>query len=262
LYWQNGASSLLDSDDPDLKFVNATWFTFYEDYILPSVADRINYNAVVESVEYSDSEVSVQTTTGSFTADKVIVSVPLKILQNRSINFIPSLPTDKLEAIDSLTVWDGFKAFFEFTDGFYETFTAFELSPETDGQKLYYDASFGQNTDKNILGLFTVGKPALEYGSMNSQQFRESVLSELDEIYGNQATPNYIKHMTQYWNDEPFINGGYITDHSNWRTVRSLRRPVDNKIFFAGGPFTDGEDWVAVHAATLSAKDAVREVLS
>ena len=262
LYWENGEASFHESDDPDLKFVNATWFTFYEDYIVPSISELITYNTVVESINYSDSQVAVQTKNGTFTADKVIVTVPLKILQNRTITFNPSLPSDKLEAIDSLTVWEGFKAFFEFTEAFYETFTAFNISPETDGQKLYYDAAFGQNTQKHILGLFSVGKPALEFGSMNDDQFLEFVLSELDEIYDNQATPNYIKHMTQFWDNEPFIQGGYISDHSNWRTVRSLRRPVDNKIYFAGGPFTDGEDWVAVHAAAQSAKDAVREVLS
>ncbi len=261
LFWENGEASFQESDDSDLKFVNATWFTFYEEYIVPSISERITYNTVVKSIDYSDSKIQIQTNNGSFSADKVIVTVPLKILQNRTIAFNPSLPSDKLAAIDSLTVWEGFKAFFEFSSDFYETFTAFDITPKTDGQKLYYDAAFGQNTQKHILGIFSVGKPALEFGSMNDDQFLEFVLAELDEIYDNQATPNYIKHMTQFWDNEPFIRGGYISDHSNWRTVRSLRSPLDNKIYFAGGPFTDGEDWVAVHAAAQSAKEAVIEVL-
>lgn len=261
LYIENEESTLTESNDPDLKFVNATWFTFYEDYIVPPISDRIRTNTIVESIDYTDTEISVQTNNGTFTADKIIVSVPLKILQEGNIDFTPSLPQDKLEAINSITVWDGFKAFIEFSEAFYHTFTGFAISPETAGQKLYYDASFGQNTDKHILGLFTVGSPAMEYGSLSDENFIASVLEELDTIYGNRATTNYVKHMTQFWNEEPFIKGGYITDHANWRTVRKLRSPVDNKIYFAGGPFTDGNDWVAVHAAAQSAKDAVNEVL-
>ncbi len=260
-YWDNGELTLHGSNDPDLKFVNATWLTFYEEYIIPSVSDYISYNTVVESIDYSDTKVTVQTSNGSYTADKVIVAVPLKILQERDIAFTPSLPQDKLEAIDSITIWEGFKAFFEFSEAFYHTATSFNITPQTDGQKLYYDAAFGQHTDRHILGLFTVGKPALEYGSLSEDDFIDTVLSELDEIYNNRATQSYIKHITQNWNNEPFIKAGYISDHANWRTVRKLRTPVDNKIYFAGGPFTNGEDWVAVHAAAQSAKDAVKNVL-
>ena len=205
LYWENGEASFHESTDPDLKFINSTWFTFYEDYIVPSISDRITFNTIVESINYSDAQVSVQTSNGNYTADKVILAVPLKILQDRDIEFTPSMPDDQLEDIDSLTVWEGFKAFFEFSEEFYETFTAFNINPESDGQKLYYDAAFGQNTEKHILGFFSVGKPALEYGSLNDDQFLETVLAELDEIYENRASASYVKHMTQYWNNEPFI---------------------------------------------------------
>lgn len=88
------------------------------------------------------------------------------------------------------------------------------------------------------------------------------MLSELDALYNNQATPNYIKHISQNWNKEPFIKGGYLTDHANWRTVRKLQESVADKIYFAGGAFTDGEDWVSVHAAAQSARDSVREIVA
>jgi len=39
-----------------------------------------------------------------------------------------------------------------------------------------------------------------------------------------------------------------------------LGKPVDDKIYFAGGEFTDGEDWVSVHTAAQSAKKAVDEL--
>ena len=255
--WDGEMLSVSKERDSDLKFVNSTWFDFYEQYIVPPIKDKIRYETVVTQVDYNENEITVLTNNSSFTCDKLIVSVPPKILQEGDIIFNPNLPERKRNAIDQLNVWAGFKAFFEFSEKFYHTATAFDIRPETDGQKLYYDASYGQDTTQHILGLFTVGKPALELGSKSEVELRNFVLQELDTIYDNQASQTYLKHMVQNWNDEPYIRGGYISDHEDWRTVAILSEPVDDKIYFAGGPYTNGEDWVAVHAAAQSARDAV-----
>lgn len=248
-------------DDPDRKFVNYSWFNFFQQYILPSVADKINYNTRVESISYADTQVQVNTTNGIFTADKVIVCVPLKMLQLNSIVFNPALPTYKQNAINNTLVWDGFKAFIEFSSKFYpDAEYVFPVTPETEGQKLYYNAALGQNTGKNILGLFVVGTPAQDYISRSGDDLKNFILNELDGLYANQASANYLNHITQNWNDEPFIQGGYLSDYANWQTVRDLGKPVDDKIYFAGGEFTDGEDWVSVHTAAQSAKKAVDEL--
>ena len=244
-------------DGEDRKFINYTWFNFYEEYIVPSIADKIVYNEIVQSIDYSGDQAIVTTQNGTYTADKVIISVPLKILQDGDISFSPALPQDKSNAINEVRVWEGFKAFIEFSENFYGDGHLFPISPETEGQKLYYDAAFGQNTSKNILGLFTVGTPALDYINRSGDELRDFILNELDAVFSNQATPNYINHISQNWNNEPFIKGGYLTDHANWQTVRKLGDPVADKLYFAGGPYTDGNDWVSVHAAAQSAKSTV-----
>lgn len=260
-FWDNGELTVSELADSDRKFVNSTWFDFFEQYIVPSVAQKITYETIVQSIDYSGDQVIINTSTGQYTVDKVIVSVPLKVLQDGDINFTPALPDDKSEAINTATVWEGFKAFIEFSEKFYHTATGFNITPETDGQKLYYDASYGQNTSKNVLGLFTVGKPALDYISRAGNDLRDFILQELDEIYDNKATASYVKHMTQNWNDEPFIKAGYLSDHEDWRKVRTLGESVSGKVYFAGGPYTDGEDWVAVNAAAQSARNAVDELV-
>ena len=261
-FWVNGSLIVDELEDSDRKFVNSTWFDFFDEYIVPSVSQKITYNTIVQSIDYSSDQIIINTQNGQYQADKVIISVPLKILQDKDIAFVPALPEDKLDAIDNATIWEGFKAFFEFSDKFYHTATSFNIVPETDGQKLYYDASYGQNSTKHILGLFVVGKPALEYISREGDQLRDYILNELDEIYSNEATSNYIKHIAQNWNKEPFIKAGYLTDHEDWKRVRKLSEPVDSKIYFAGGPYTSGEDWVSVHAAAQSAKDAIEKMFS
>lgn len=248
------------ADAPDRKFVNSSWFSFFDEYIVPSVVNKITYNTIVQSIDYSGNQVIVTTQNGQHSADKIIVSVPLKILQDGDINFLPSLPQDKLNAINSTNIWEGFKAFFEFSEKFYDDELEFIITPSTDGEKIYYNAAFGQNTTKNILGLFTVGKPALDYIALSGDALKDYILNELNGIYANQATPNYIKHVVQNWNNEPFIKAGYMSDHANSQTVQKLSESVADKIYFAGGAYTDGEDWVSVHTAAQSAKVAVNKI--
>ncbi|MFP2996041.1 FAD-dependent oxidoreductase [Spongiivirga sp. MCCC 1A20706] len=247
-------------DNPDRKFVNYSWYSFYQEYIVPSISSKISYNTIVQSIDYSGDQVRVNTQNEEYVADKVIIAVPLKMLQDGAINFTPSLPQSKLDTINSPVIWDGFKAFFEFSTKFYNDEYTFEITPETDGQKLYYDATLGQNTSKSILGLFTVGTPALDYINRSGDDLRNFMLNELDGIFSNQATPNYINHITQNWNNEPFIKSGYMSDYADWKVVRELGKSVAGKLFFAGGAFTDGNDWVSVHTAAQSAKKAIQEL--
>lgn len=97
---------------------------------------------------------------------------------------------------------------------------------------------------------------------MRPQKITIQILNELDEIYENQASKNYIKHIYQKWNEEPFIKGGYMSDFTDWRKVKELGKSIANKIYFAGGEFTDGDDWVSVHTASRSAKRVVNELIN
>lgn len=245
----------------DQKFIGSSWLDFFEQYIVPSVESKIRYNKVVQSIDYSGDQVIVRTANEEFTADKVIVNVPVKLLQKGAINFSPALPTDKANAIDNVTVWDGCKAFIEFSEKFYPAFVAFDIQPESAGQKLYYDAAYGQNTTQNILGLFAVGTGTLPYVNLSDTDLRDYMLNELDDIFDGQASANYIKHTFQNWNEEPFANGAYIYDEEDWRRVRTLGDSVGNKLYFAGDAYTTGDDWSSVHAAARSAIRAVTELV-
>ncbi len=245
----------------DQKFINSTWFDFFEEYIVPSVATQIKYNKVVQSIDYAGNDIIIKSQDEEFTADRVIVSVPVKILQNGSITFTPALPADKTEAIANVTVWDGCKAFIEFAQKFYPTFVAFDITPASAGQKLYYDAAYGQDTNQNILGLFAVGTGTMPYVQLSDSELIDYMLAELDDMFNGQASTNYVKHIFQNWNEEPYANGAYIYDDEDWRKIRTLGKSVDNKLYFAGDAYTSGDDWSSVHAAARSAIRAINEMV-
>ena len=248
----------------DQKFVNSSWFGFFEEYVYPSVQSKIRYNTPISAINYSGDQVTVTDNSGQeYSADRAIVAVPVKILQNGAINFTPALPSNKQQAISNAQIWSGCKAFIEFTEKFYLAFIAYITTPETAGQKLYFDAAHGQNSDRNILGLFAVGTEAETYNQItDDNDLRDFMLAELDAVFGNNiASSNYVKHIFQNWNAEPYANGAYIVDHEDWQLVRTLGESVGDRLFFAGDGYTSGEDWSSVHAAARSARRAVDSIL-
>ncbi len=245
----------------DQKFIGSSWLGFFEEYVVPSVEDKLEYNVIVESIDYSGKNVTVKTSHNDYIADTVILTVPIKILQNQSISFTPSLPDYKLKAINNVTVWDGFKAFIEFEEKFYPAAIGYKVKPRRAGQKLYYDAAYGQHTESHVLGLFTVGSGTLPYRNLPDDKLIKYMLNELDELFDGKASLNYVKHISQNWSAEPFINSAYVYDHENWLRMKALGKPVNDKLLFAGTDYTDGDDWGSVHTAARSAIKAVEQIL-
>lgn len=252
------------NDFADLKFVGSSWLDFFETYVLPTIESKITYNRPINVIDYSANEIVVTTMGGqTYTANKVIVAVPVKILQNGMINFTPSLPSNKQQAINNVNVWSGFKAFFKFSQKFYPAYLSFPNSATPQGQLQYYDAAYAQNTTDNILGLFSTGQPAEVYQGLSGTAQRDYILNELDTVFGNNvASDNYIDHIVQNWNAEPYANGAYITAYEDSSQVAILGQSIENKVFFAGDAYTTGDDWSSVHAAARSAKRAVNELSS
>lgn len=251
------------SDYSDQKFINSTWFDFFETYVVPGIQNNMVFNTRVVSVDYSGDKVIVtDASMQEHTADKVIFTIPLKMLQRGEVTFTPSLPSNKLSAISKANVWGGFKAFFKFTQKFYPTFLTFPDSETNDGQRLYYDASYGQATNDNILGLFSVGLQAEQYQQLAPEAQRDYILNELDTVFKGQASANYVDHIVQNWNEEPFIGGAYLADVSAYNIAKRLGRSVEEKVFFAGEAYTQEYDWGSVHVAANAAWDAIQEILA
>lgn len=242
------------------KFIGSTWYDFFADYIVPSIAEKIRYNTVVESIDYTENRIKVASRTRVYPCDRVVVTVPVKMLQQGAIEFSPALPGDKQAAIEQVRVWDGCKAFIQFRQPFYPTAIAFEVTPETDGQKLYYDAAYGQTSGEHVLGLFAVGSPTRRYVERDDRELINTILNELDALFDGQASRHYMQHIFHNWNQEPYINGAYVVNHENWRRVRELGQRVGEQVYFAGCAYTDGRDWSSVHAAARSARRAVDQL--
>ena len=266
--WKNGKlrrRNFFSNFYGELKFKNTTWFSFFETYMVPAIRDKMILNSPVSTIDYSTDQISVTNTRNEqFTGDRLILTVPLTVLKQERIDFNPPLPAWKTDALRGVEMPDGVKVFIEFSEDFYPDLTytggISELTSDTDGEKIYYDAAFGKDSDRNIMALFTVGEPATQYTSLpNDAALIAFILNELDEIFDGKASQSYVRHISQNWSNEPFIGGSY--SHYQDESVREdLIAPVDGKIYFAGETYAP-EDYATVHGAGQSAFVAVEEIL-
>jgi monoamine oxidase len=253
----------IDDDDNDLKFVGSSWLDFFDEHVVPGITDRLEFDTQIVRIDSSGDRLAITDERGDITqADAVIVTVPVTILRHRDITFVPDLADNKWAAIDDVQVWGGIKVFVEFDERFYPTFIEFPDSNTAAGQRLYYDAAHGQDSDAHVLGLFAVGEPAEPYQGLDSDALRDHILTELDEIFDGAASRGYRRHVAQDWSAEPFVRQAYVADEADWQVVRTLGEPADDRVLFAGDAYTDGEDWSAVHVAANSARVAVDRLLS
>lgn len=258
----DGELELYPSEDTDLKFVDSSWLGFFETLILPGIADRMVFDTQVVLLDHSGPGIVATDRSGTvYEADAAIVTVPITVLRDGDIEFVPPLPDQKTEALQQARIWSGMKVFIEFSENFYPATLALPDSATDEGQRLYYDAAYGQDSDHNVLGLFSVGAQALPYQSRTGDELLSYVLAELDQIFDGAASRTYIRHISQNWDDEPFIRQAYLADNALSATSRTLAESIGDRLFFAGDAYTKFDNWSEVHVAARSARDAVADLL-
>lgn len=249
------------------KFKRDTWFDFLDTYLVPNIAENMLFNKPVVAVDYSSDNVRVSTQDGEvFEADKVLITVPIKVLQSETIDFQPALPENVSKAINDIYVGDGIKIFVEFKRRFYPDFLGFGniVSSLWAEEKYVYDAAFRKDSERNVLGLFAINEPAAAYTRLaNDEAIIKKFLSELDEIFEGKASENYLQHVIQNWTKSPYIQGAYSYSFNDKQKdiVDTLTTPTADKLYFAGEALSIAHQ-STVHGACESGFNAVEAILS
>lgn len=248
----------------EFKFKSTTWFDFFEDFIVPSIQDKLRLNTVVSNIDYNTNTIIITDSNGNtYNGNKVIVTVPLNILKSGNINFSPDLPQRKYDALDRAEMPDGIKVFIKFSKKFYPDLVAIDgLEGFSNDGRLYYDIAFKKNTSDNILGLFNVGGNASELTSLSDPEIFETVMNQLDEIFDGQASEYYVDHIIQNWSNEPHIQGAYSFYGSDAYEIQTaISEPIDSKVYFAGEALNTNE-WSTVHGAGFNGRDVAESIIS
>ncbi len=213
-------------------------------------------------IDYTAQPVQITTDLGAYTADYVVVAVPLGILKKGNIAFAPALPANHQQAIQRLKMSAVNKFLLTWDKAFWDTSLQYiGFTPDTKGKFNYF-----LNVQKFVsappaLMTFAFGNYGAQTESMSDAAVTDAIMAHLRAIYGA-SVPNPNRMLRTKWASNPFTYGAYSFATSGARTADFdlLAQPINQRLFFAG-EHTNRAYRGTVHGAYLSGQRAAEEIL-
>jgi monoamine oxidase len=265
----NDRVGMLALQEAEAKYSSGT-----EDYVLrsgsywnifesafPDEINQVEFSKPVTAIDYSGSSVVVTAGGSNYTADRVLITVPLGVLKEGSIAFTPALPAPKLDAISSIGMGAGMKIFLKFSTPFWNPGTASIIG----GTKVpeYWVTAAAKNTAQFMLTAFVMGARAEYLAGLSDNQIKEELFAELSTIFGGADVAGKFTSMKiQNWSAEPYTKGAY-----SFPTLTSSGKPellsqaLNGKLFFAGEATNFNGHQATVHGAMESSFRSAKEIL-
>jgi monoamine oxidase len=215
-------------------------------------------NCQVSLIDHSGKRLRIETSSGTLTADKVIITVPTNLIAQETIRFHPALPA-KIEAAAGLPLGLADKVMLA-------------LEEPNDLPK---DGNLRAATMRTEMGTYHLrpfGQPCIEgfFGGRFAQQLEDEgdgaiAAHSIDEIVsflGNDYRRKLKPLKESRWAHDPFARGSYshaLPGHAGQRAV--LAAPVDGRLFFAGEA-TSLNFFSTAHGARDSGERAATELLA
>jgi len=242
------------------------------------IVKKVQLNTPVTSINYSGDVISITDKSGKqYSANKVIVTVPLSILKNSGVAFTPSLPSTNITAASKFGMNTCVRLIIDFKKNFWG---------ETDGLILggaiapqYFNSGFNRSQFSSTM-VVTVCGQAAELLSIFGASMINPVLAEIDGLYNGQGTKwvrrkivndaNGVPHETDPivfiydWSKDPYIKGGYsypLVGATPQDRINLGTAVPGGKIFFAGEATDVNGDAGTVSGALQSAERATQELI-
>lgn len=279
IYWHVNAFARDDCAASLSDLSENYWDDGYENYgygdsillggyisVINALAKNLNIrpNTEVLEIDYSDkNQVRVITNKTTYSADKVIITLPLGVLKSNSVKFTPELPSQKQEAINRL----GFGSLAKLVLFFDEVFWP------ADQYVFGYLAEIGKHAPTQIVNLQKSNNiPALAFPiggiqgknieAMGKQEAIRWGMDILSSLFGC-AIPKPVKVLKTNWTRDKFSYGSYsfIALGATPKDIEYLAETIENRVYFAGEA-TNRNYWGTTHAAYVSGLAAAAQILN
>ncbi len=254
--------ALLKSSGGDkLAIAGNTFLSILQDKC-KAVIPKVKLSTPITKIDHSQQRITLEDANGNkFAFDKVIITVPLPILQNNILQFTPSLPATKTIALTKIGMGAGMKVVLQFTKAFWTANTGSVFGTGTIPE--YWVSSTGRSSNTFVLTAFVNGTRAETLASRGTTII-SSLVTELDGIFGRGVASGVLKNgFVIDWAKEPYIRGSYsypiVGGGASYR--QDLSQPVSRKLYFSGEATHYGGHSGTVHGAMESSQRAVDELI-
>jgi monoamine oxidase len=215
----------------------------------------------VSAVDYQAGEVVVKAAGSEFRASHCVVAVPLGVLQQAKILFMPALPHSKAQALSRMGMGVLNKVYLHFPNRFWDLDAdLLGRIPVREGEWVEF-VNFDHYTGQPVLLGYNAGSFGRALEARTDDEIVASMLAALRSMYGP-ALPAPTMHLISRWAQDPFAGGSYsfLRPGGTPEDYSLLARPVASKLYFAG-EHTSRDYPATVHGAMLSGHRAAEELL-
>jgi monoamine oxidase len=221
----------------------------------------IRLQTAVKAIDYSRTPLVVDTSAGPFEAAQVIVTVPLGVLKNGAIRFMPELPEAKRTAIGRLGMGLLDKVALRFDRPFWPK--SHILAFITDRAEQWPNVfNLQPACGYPVLVAFKSGRAARADERRTDAELVAALMRQLRGAFGQNALEPRAWHVTR-WASDPLAGGSYsyLRVGAAADDYDALAAPVALRVFFAGEA-TNRAHSATVHGAYLSGLREARRVLA
>ncbi|CAB1320437.1 unnamed protein product [Coregonus sp. 'balchen'] len=197
----------------------------------------------VQAIDYSGDIVKVTSSNGTqWTAQKVLVTVPLTLLQKNIIQFNPPLPERKLKAIHSLGAGLIEKVALQFPFRFWDSkiqgadyFGHIPPSPDKRGMfGVFYDMD--PQGKRSVLMSVITGEAVPSIRDMEDKDVADQCMMVLRELFKEQDVPEPVKYFVTRWSRDMWSQMSYsfVKTGGSGEAYDIVAEDVQGKVFFAG----------------------------
>ncbi len=221
----------------------------------------IRYATTVTRISRSPSGVQVYTDAGqTYTAQQVVITLPLALLQANAVEFDPPLPETKLKAIHGLGVGHITKLILKFDQPWWPS--ELESCLTSLDTQLWWRPGWQRSDEAPILTAFTGATGADTLGALGKDGAIRVGLQHLEQMFELSLATRLVDARLVDWQADPYARMAYSYVPVDGVGLRSrLAQPVDHTLFFAGEA-THPTRAATVHGALESGIRAAQEILS
>ncbi len=193
----------------------------------------VRVNTVIRQVDWGNGDIRViDADDEEYVADRVVITLPLALLQNNAVKFTPALPDWKKQAIDGIGVSHIIKLILKFDAPFWPA--DWEHCHTHLDTQLWWRSGYGFESEA-IVTAFVGDMGGDRLRAMGEAKATALGVWHLEQMFGVDLRGRLVAAKMVDWSADPQIQMGYSHTAVGGAGCRELLgRSLDDRLFFAG----------------------------
>ena len=224
--------------------------------------DALKLQSEVSVIHWQPNHVEVTSSTGRYTAQRAVLTLPLGVLQRGGVLFDPPLP-DKQRAVRALHMGPVIKVVLRFDDAFWWTAERAKLGflqmPGEDFTVFWTSYPI----IAPVLSCWVGGPSAAKLSGLADSAIADRALRVLQRVLRQKVERRLQAWYLHNWQTDSLAGGAYsYVGVGGQLAQRRLAQPVGDTLFFAGEATETAGHHATVHGALNSGDRAAAEVIA